>query len=626
MLNLFKKYFNKKIKPKEPKETATKKEKTQPFVLPDSKQNLQALYECSVQKTVKDFQIQTVNMNGARVNVAMDSLEALDIKGLQSAYEPNIMGQEIIFTHFAKQSFIGFNNCAILAQDWLINKAICAPCEDAIAFDYDITLKDIDITTEDKDVINKLKNLSEDKTRFNIKDICKTFAQNKRKYGQALCIPLIERVDYSLPFNIDAIRPKAYKGITCIEPIWVAPVLDMEATTNPLSKRFYKPTWFRLPNGQLIHHTWFIFNIYGELSDILKPTYYFGGLPLPQLLYEQVYAADKTAKEAPMLAQSKRLNYIEGNLNAFIADNIKLSNTLKIMSWLRNNWGWLLIKKDQKIGQLDTTLTDFDAVTMLGYQIVSAISCVPSARLLETSPKGWQSTGSFESESYKQLQQGIQRLDYVPILDFHYKLLAKSEFDINKNYSCVFSEIDTPTEKERAEIREINSRTDSNYINSGVIAPDEVRTILREDVNSGYNALSEEMEQSEEDPFADIINNGGNSDAPDPFSTDEFKESDHPRDNDGKFSSSGSTSGENKNSVEKSINYDKVKNRQRKPIHLPKEEYGLVVHNLNNNLSKDERKEKVIIKNINNHRYTVVNKGFNEYKIIRKEPIDNEFN
>ena len=621
MLNLFKKYFNKKSKaPKESEATIAKKEKTKPFVLPDSKQDLQALYECSVQKTAKDFQIQTVDLNGVPVNGAMDSLEAQDIKGLQSAYEPNIMGQEIIFTHFAKQSFIGFNNCAILAQDWLINKAISAPCEDAIAFDYDITLKDVDITEEDKDIINKLKSLSEDKIRFNIRDICKTFAQNKRKYGQALCIPLIEGMDYSLPFNIDAIRPKAYKGMTCIEPIWAAPVLDMEATTNPLSKRFYKPTWFRLPNGQLIHHTWFIFNIYGELSDILKPTYYFGGLPLPQLLYEQVYAADKTAKEAPMLAQSKRLNYIEGNLNAFIADNSRLSATLKIMSWLRNNWGWLLIKKDQKIGQLDTTLTDFDAVTMLGYQIVSAISCVPSARLLETSPKGWQSTGSFESDSYKQLQQGIQRLDYVPILDLHYKLLAKSEFDIDKNYSCVFSEIDTPTEKERAEIREINSRTDSNYINSGVIAPDEVRTILREDVNSGYNALGEEMETTDPDPFDDIPDESNPSN-PDPFSTDEFKESDHPRDNDGKFSSGNGSSSGNKNSVEKSINYDKVKNRQRKPIHLPKEEYAQVMHELNTNLTPEQRKKKVIKKYIGNYLYTFKNNGFNEYKPINKREI-----
>ena len=112
-----------------------------------------------------------------------------------------------------------------------------------------------------------------------------------------------------------------------------------------------------------------------------------------------------------MLAQSKRLNYMEGNLNAYLFDESKLNKEIRLLSWLRNNWGWLFLKKDQSIGQLDTSLTDFDAVTMLGYQIVSAISGVIAPRLLETSPKGLQSNGSYEEDSYKKMQQGIQRLD-----------------------------------------------------------------------------------------------------------------------------------------------------------------------------------------------------------------------
>ena len=68
----------------------------------------------------------------------------------------------------------------------------------------------------------------------------------------------------------------------------------------------------------------------------------------------------KTAQEAPMLAQSKRLNYVEGNLNAFLADEEKLQKEFWLMSYLRNNWGWLFVKRDQKLGQLDTSLTDFE--------------------------------------------------------------------------------------------------------------------------------------------------------------------------------------------------------------------------------------------------------------------------
>lgn len=615
MFKFFKKDKRETVKPAKPN-----KKDTRPFNLEEHKTNLQKLYDCSVQRTAQDFKVEQVNINGATVNVAMDSFEGCaDTKGIQQLYQPNFVGEEIIFTHFAANGFIGFNNCAILAQDWLINKCIAMPCEDAIAINYDITLDEEDISDEDKDIIVQLKKLSEDKNKYNINKICQTFAENKRKFGQALCVPLVEGADYSNPFNIDSITSNSYKGMVTIEPMWITPVLDIESTTNPLSPRYYQPTWFRLPNGQEIHYTWFIFNTYGDISDILKPTYFFGGYPLPQQLYQQVYAAHKTAKEAPMLAQSKRLNYVEGNLNAFLADEEKLSREVNLMSWLRNNWGWLLIKKDQRIGQLDTSLTDFDAVTMLGYQIVAAISYVPSARLLETSPKGWQSNGSYEDNNYKKLQQAIQRLDYCPILDFHYRLLAKSKYNIDKHYCCVFNDIDTPTEKERAEIRELNSRTDMNYINAGVVSPDEVRGVIRADEKSGYNALAEEMEGEgiESDPFGDI--DGGSETEQIPFSQDEWEESKHPRKENGQFGEGGGTTS---GKVEKSSKRDKIKNRERKEVKLPKEEYAQVMHELNTNLTKDERKMKKITKAIGNYLYTVENHGFNDYKITKKENLD----
>lgn len=489
--------------------------------------NLQRLYACSVQKTAKDFLIKKFDVNGNVVNVAFDSLddEFSDNCGkggnsLQEAindvFEMQKAGQDIIFTYYAKQGFIGFNNCAILAQDWLIQKAVNAPCEDAISVNYTLNCDDSTIDETEKDLIPKLQKVSDDTDGYNIKKICKKFAENKRKYGQAICIPVIEGIDYSLPFNIDAIAAKSYKGMIVVEPVWVAATLDTESIINPLSKRFYQPTWFRLPNGVMVHHSWVIYNTYGEPADILKPSYFWGGIPLPQLLYEQTYAAHKTAKEAPMLAMSKRLNYVEVNPNALLFDKEK-RNELKFMSWLRSNFGWLTIKQDQKIGQLDTTLADFDNVVMLSYQVVSAISGVIATRLLETSPKGWQSSGSYEDKQYKKLLQGIQQNDFSPILDLHYRLLAKSEYGLNKRYTIHFDEIDTPTAKEAAEIREIEARTDSTYIQAGVIAPDEVRTKIREDENSAYSALETDMPDVEPDMF----NDGGSSNEQSPFSMDE---------------------------------------------------------------------------------------------------------
>lgn len=583
------KFFRKKQQNKNIEKAVKKAGK--PFNLNDYKQDLQKLYDCSIQKKVSDFVVKTFDINGNTCNVAFDSADNCKGIDFDSLFAPEMLGQEIIFTHYSTKGFIGFNNCAILAQDWLINKAIVAPCEDAISIDYNVNLDDAD--DDDKEKIEELKELTNDKDTYDIPSICQKFAENKRKFGQAICYPLIDGVDYELPFNIDAVGKGTYKGMVVIEPIWISPVLSLEATTNPASLRFYEPTWFRLPNGQLIHHSWVVYNTYNRVADILKPTYYFGGVPLPQLMYEQVYITDKTAKEMPMLAQSKRLNYMEGNINAYLADSQKMENEIRLISWLRNNWGWLFVKKDQRIGQLDTSLTDFDAVVMLGYQLVSAISGVPSARLLETSPKGWQSTGSYEDNNYRRVQQCIQRIDYAPILELHFRLAAKSKYGIDKKYVCVFEPIDAPSAKELSEIREIDSRTNVNYINAGVISAEEVREVLREDENSGYNTLSEEMEGEglENDPFNDI--DGGSSNEQDPFSMDtlcldEWHEEDHPRNKKGEFTNGSNSSSSNNKSSER---HNSVKKRQRKPLNISNIEKAVLRDAVARNQFNDEEKE-----------------------------------
>lgn len=482
--------------------------------------DLQVLYSCSVQKTAKDFVIQKYDIGGNPVNVAFDSLDdefgdscggsgANLQEAINDVFEMQKAGQDVIFTYFAKQGFIGFNNCSILSQDWLIQKAVDAPCEDAVAVGYKLTSNDKDIDDVEQEAMRLMKNTSDDTDSYDILKICRKFAENKRKYGQSLCVPLVEGVDYSLPFNIDAVKEKSYKGMVVVEPVWAAPTLDVEAVTNPMSKRFYQPTWFRMPNGQMVHYSWVIFNTYGTPSDILKPTYFWGGIPLPQLLYEQTYAAHKTAKEAPMLAMSKRLNYVEVNPNTLLFDREKRKE-LKFMSWLRSNFGWLTIRPEQKIGQIDTSLSDFDSVVMLSYQVVAAISGVIATRLLETSPKGWQSSGSYEDAQYKKLLKSIQKNDFTPILEMHYRLLAKSEFGIDKRYVVHFDEIDTPSAKEAAEIREIEARTDSTYIQAGVVAPDEVRTKIREDELSGFSSLDETMPDDGQDLFGDEEGAEGN--------------------------------------------------------------------------------------------------------------------
>lgn len=59
-------------------------------------------------------------------------------------------------------------------------------------------------------------------------------------------------------------------------------------------------------------------------------------------------------------------------------------------------------------------------------------------------------------------------------------------------------------------------------------------------------------------------------------------------------------------------------------IQLPKAEYAQVMSELNTNLTKEQRKKKIITKAIGNHVYTVENNGFDDYRIIGKKQIDED--
>ena len=56
-------------------------------------------------------------------------------------------------------------------------------------------------------------------------------------------------------------------------------------------------------------------------------------------------------------------------------------------------------------------------------------------------------------------------------------------------------------------------------------------------------------------------------------------------------------------------------------IYLEKDEYAMVISRLNTDLSQEDRKHAIITKAIGDYYYTIINRGFNDYTIIKKEMI-----
>ena len=403
---------------------------------------------------------------------------------------------------FLNQTFIGWQACSLLKQNPFIDRACSIPAKDAIAPDYKIAYINPDDLEADKkdtdtDMLADIKDASYRKYRIN--ELCVRHTINKKTYGYSIVVPVVDGVDMELPYNIDGVKEGSYKGMAVIEPYWITTELDADAASNPASCHFYEPTWYKMANGKRIHRSWVIKAVNSQVSDILKPTYYFGGVPLTQQIYERVYAAEKVANEAPLLALTKRLLIVDANVRNMVANPEEAKQVMDALTYLRDNFGVYAKNPEDQVSQIDTSLADFDALIMSQYQLVASIAGMPATKLLKTTPKGFNSTGEYEQEDYKQSLLEIQENDYIPIINRHNELYTKSKYGRVIPLDVKFNPIDTPTEKEVAEIASIKSQVAANHINAGITTAQEERDILRNEDGSVYSGLPDEIEEPDID-------------------------------------------------------------------------------------------------------------------------------
>lgn len=324
-------------------------------------------------------------------------------------------------------------------------------------------------------------------------------------FGIRIVIFIIDSDDpefYFKPFNPDGIKPGSYKGMTQIDPYWMTPELGPEAAGDPASKYFYEPTWWRA-NAKRFHRSHLIIYRTCEVPDILKPTYFYGGIPLPQQIYERVYEAERMANEATQLALTKRSTVVHIDLAQAIANQAAIENKMQTWATYRDNYGVKLLGEKEVAEQFDTSLSDLDSVIMTQYQIVAGAAGVPATKLLSTQPKGFNATGEFDEANYHEMLSSLQKNNLTPLIERHHLILMRSEIAPNNGIepfdtTVKWNPLDEATAIEKAEVEKTKAETDAILINAGVINGSDARERIISDSESCYSGLSNELNESEE--------------------------------------------------------------------------------------------------------------------------------
>lgn len=450
--------------------------------------------------------------------VAMDS-ELLSADGpgshLKDAYH---VGQwegvtAAITDWFLSQRFIGHQLAGMIAQHWLIDKCCLIPARDAVRHGYDIHTSDGgDIDAPE--VLNLMKALDK---RYRINKNMIEWVYKGKIFGIRIAFFKVTSTDplyYEQPFNIDGVTPGSYKGIVQVDPYWCIPELDMAASTDPSSMHFYEPTYWVI-NGKRYHRSHLMIYREGDVIDILKPSYMYGGIPLPQKIMERVYAAERTANEAPQLAMTKRTRIVQTEIEEGIALGPKYAGRLAEMVELQDNYGVTMGDKDDVITQLDTALSDLDVVIMSQFQLVAATANIPGTKLLQTTPKGFNATGEYEEASYHEELESVQA-SLTDMLERHHQLCMHSAVipamrkrDVQwKPFetSVSWHPLDSPTALEYAQMNLTKAQAGAALVQSGAIDGYDERDRIRNDKNSDYTGIAEALRPDED--------NDGEPDAP----------------------------------------------------------------------------------------------------------------
>lgn len=470
----------------------------------------------AIHQNVLKNPLDTMKPVDASTGIAMDGAAMDDLDNSSSLKRAfSLQGQAIpdaLLGWYASQGFIGYQTMAMIAQNWLVDKACDMPAKDAVRNGYELTFNDGDEEIN-AEIIQDIKSL--DKT-YGINNSMREFVKMGRVFGIRVAIFKIDfdgdkekEFDfYAKPFNIDAVTPGSYKGIAQVDPYWMSPELDQASISDPSSLYFYVPTWWRLPGGLRVHRSHIVTYINSEVADILKPSYLYGGVSVPQKMFERVYASERTANEAPQLALTKRSIVLKTDITEAMANQKKFENNLSNVNYFKDNYAVWAVDNSDQVEHFDTTLSDLDAVIMTQFQLDAAIADVPATKLLGTSPKGFNASGDYEEESYNQMLESVQENDLTPLLNRHYMLLMRSDIAPDRDIDAVpeinWNPLTVLSAKEIAEINNLKSQTAMNYQGAGAIDGGEIRDEVIADENSGFNGVTTEEDDDLDGVFSEV--------------------------------------------------------------------------------------------------------------------------
>lgn len=390
---------------------------------------------------------------------------------------------------------LSYAECGNISTDPIINKAINTITNEIFSNGGVLKITDDRIEQEVKD--NLLQQVN---SYFIDNDIVKILREATIKalqFGGAYIYIHTTDIDLHQPLyiNDDTANKERLLGFKVLEAWQVTPI--KVNNVNPLNDNYMNPELLYVIGGASsgVHHTRLIPIVFFDIPFLIKPLFNYLGLSLTQLMKDYVSNADIIRQSLGDLFIRFRSFLIK--TNAHNIGDAQYKARVKFIAENMNNNGILLLSNNEELQQLITPITGLDNIQSQAYELMVATSGIPATKLLGISPRGFNATGEHDLKNYYDNIKSYQSNIFKNIFESVYQIILCFKFNIHiKSLEYAFNPLGQSTDKEYAEIRNLNADYLVKLKQNDIISDDEALRALK---NSDFDFSNINLDTSKDD-------------------------------------------------------------------------------------------------------------------------------
>lgn len=440
---------------------------------------------------------------------------------------------------------VNYYDCMIQAQDPLMSKVLSILSETPFS-------KGGYIENLDKEQAKTI--LDEAERRGIFRKLVKAI-RSMECVGGCLIYLQTEDEDLSEPLDLKTYDVRKIKDFIHIDPINVA--ATVVNTIEPAKADYMDPEiWYVIGLGN-VHKSRFLKFEDNVPELLLRPMCMYFGTPLTNLIKQDIANSNLATQGLANIVNRCRYMFLKTDDQSYTTGNVKnFKARLSVMSKMQDNFMFSPIKSTEDVVQQTTALTGFAETTEFLYEVISAKTSIPMTELMGTSAKGLNATGEGDRRAWYD-RVTVLRASVQNQLEALLGIVAGKNDGQFKEIHYRFNALETPTERETAEIRKATLEVAKAIIEIGGSQEQTFDWLKKLDFMGLDNVnFDAESFEGDSDPFTQEDEPTG---VPEAFSQNEgdFEEK-HKRDKDGKFTSIRKSDEDSEKDIERIV--DKSKN------------------------------------------------------------------